>query len=210
MSNISQEERARRSAPSLATWRVREYQVLDILSELLHWFEVALAGISVAFVAIGGVYLTGELFGFSDAVAHTDLQTSFEDLLSDILLLVVGIELALMLVRRTPESLIEVMFFVVARKMLIKTDTFWDLILGWRRWPGSSPFASICRGRPGADLISSLRTGRRRRKTLCGHQPVATAAGRRKGAAACPLAAGRATAGPGRSRGDISFPGKYR
>lgn len=146
--NISQEERARRSAPSLATWRVREYQVLDILSELLHWFEVALAGISVAFVAIGGVYLTGELFGFSDAVAHTDLQTSFEDLLSDILLLVVGIELALMLVRRTPESLIEVMFFVVARKMLIKTDTFWDLILGVAALAGLFAIRKYLQGPP--------------------------------------------------------------
>jgi hypothetical protein len=128
--NIPVEEKRRRAAPSLSTWQIREYQVLDILSELLHWFEVVLAGVSVAFVAIGVVYLMGELLGFSNLVTETNLQASFEELLSDILLLVVGIELALMLVRRTPESLIEVMFFVVARKMLIKTDDFWDLILG--------------------------------------------------------------------------------
>ena len=128
--HLSGEQKSQRSAPSLSTWRIREYQVLDLLSELLHWFEVALAGVSVTFVAIGVVYLTGELFGFNNSVADTSLHTTFENLLSDILLLVVGIELALMLVRRTPESLIEVMFFVVARKMLIKTDDFWDLILG--------------------------------------------------------------------------------
>lgn len=128
--DLSGEQKTQRPAPSLATWRIREYQVLDLLSELLHWFEVALAGVSVTFVAIGVVYLTGELFGFNNSVADTSLHTTFENLLSDILLLVVGIELALMLVRRTPESLIEVMFFVVARKMLIKTDDFWDLILG--------------------------------------------------------------------------------
>jgi hypothetical protein len=44
-------------------------------------------------------------------------------------LLVVGIELALMLVRRTPEALIEEMFFVVARKMLITAGSFLDLII---------------------------------------------------------------------------------
>lgn len=124
------EQSPQRSAPSLSTWRVREYKVLDVLTELLHWFEVILAAVSIAFVAIGILYLAGQLFGFNAAVEQTNLQTSFEELLSDILLLVVGVELALMLVRRTPESLIEVMFFVVARKMLIKTDSFWDLILG--------------------------------------------------------------------------------
>ena len=119
-----------RPVSALARWHIREYRVLDILSEFLHWFEVILAGISVAFVAIGVIYLTAELFHFRESIEQTNLHTSYEELLSDILLLVVGIELALMLVRRTPESLIEVMFFVVARKMLIKASTFWDLILG--------------------------------------------------------------------------------
>jgi hypothetical protein len=54
----------------------------------------------------------------------------FEEVLSSILLLVVGVELAILLVRRTPESLVEVMFFVIARKMLIKTDTFYQLLIG--------------------------------------------------------------------------------
>ena len=96
-----------RPVSALARWHIREYRVLDILSEFLHWFEVILAGISVAFVAIGVIYLTVELFHFRESIEQTNLHTSYEELLSDILLLVVGIELALMLVRRTPESLIE-------------------------------------------------------------------------------------------------------
>jgi hypothetical protein len=119
-----------RPVSALARWHIREYRVLDILSELLHWFEVVLAGVSVAFVAIGVLYLVAELLHFRETIEQTNLHTTYEELLSDILLLVVGVELALMLVRRTPDSLIEVMFFVVARKMLIKADTFWDLILG--------------------------------------------------------------------------------
>ena len=58
------------------------------------------------------------------------MNVGFEDVLSDILLLVVGIELAIMLVKRNPTSLVEVMFFVIARKMLIKTETFIDLLIG--------------------------------------------------------------------------------
>ena len=126
----SRRQNQQRPESALAKWHIREYRVLDLLSELLHWFEVALAGISVAFVAVGTLFLLGELLHFRETIEQTNLHTSYEELLADILLLVVGIELALMLVRRTPESLIEVMFFVVARKMLIKADTFWDLILG--------------------------------------------------------------------------------
>ena len=107
-----------------------ERRILNILAEALHWSEVGLAGISVLFVALGVFTLFDELLNFREALETTDLTTSIEQVLSDILLLVVGIELALMLVRRTPEALIEVMFFVVARKMLIKADTFVDLIIG--------------------------------------------------------------------------------
>jgi len=123
-------ENQQRPVSALARWHIREYKVLDLLSEFLHWFEVVLAAISVAFVAIGVLYLLAELLHFREAIEETNLHNSYEELLSDILLLVVGIELALMLVRRTPDALIEVMFFVVARKMLIKADSFWDLFLG--------------------------------------------------------------------------------
>ena len=126
----SRRNNPQRPVSALARWQIREYKVLDLLSELLHWFEVALAGISVAFVAVGVLVLLGEFLHFRGAIEESSLHTSYEELLSDILLLVVGIEMALMLVNRTPESLIEVMFFVVARKMLIKADSFWDLLIG--------------------------------------------------------------------------------
>ena len=126
----SRRNNPQRPVSALARWQIREYKVLDLLSELLHWFEVALAGISVAFVAVGVLVLLGEFLHFRGTIEESSLHTSYEELLSDILLLVVGIEMALMLVNRTPESLIEVMFFVVARKMLIKADSFWDLLIG--------------------------------------------------------------------------------
>ena len=90
-------------------------RILDYLSHGLHWFEVAMAGLTVVFVILGVVYLVDEMTHFNAMVDESNLHYVFEELLSDILLLVVGIELAIMLVRRTPESLVEVMFFVIAR-----------------------------------------------------------------------------------------------
>jgi len=105
-------------------------RVRDLLPEILHWIEVGVALLAIAFVAIGTINLIMELGGFWGDLEHGGLHTVFEDVLSEILLLVVGIELAILLVKRTPESLVEVMFFVIARKTLIKTDTFLDLLIG--------------------------------------------------------------------------------
>jgi hypothetical protein len=57
-------------------------------------------------------------------------ETGFERLLSAVLLLAVGVELAILLIRHTPESLIELMFFVIARRILLKTDEFYELLMG--------------------------------------------------------------------------------
>ncbi len=104
--------------------------ILSKLPTILHWFEVGLAVLSIVFVILGIVVLLGEVTHFSELVHQASLHTVFENVLSDVLLLVVGVELAIMLVRRTPESLVEVMFFVIARKMLIKTDEFYELLIG--------------------------------------------------------------------------------
>ncbi len=99
-------------------------------SIVLNYFEVCLAVISVVFVVLGVIHLLRGIPHFSSLIDKEGLHQTLEGIFSDILLLVVGIELAIMLVRRTPESLVEVIFFVVARKMLIKTDAFYEILIG--------------------------------------------------------------------------------
>jgi len=104
-------------------------KTVSYLSVALHLIEVFLAIIVIAVVIVGLIVLL-------QSVAHTRLQGGegfphmVETILSNILLLIIGIELAILLIRRTPESLVEVMFFVVARKMLIKSDSVYDLLVG--------------------------------------------------------------------------------
>ena len=100
------------------------------LSSTLHWFEVFLAVISVILVIIGTIHLVSQMANYKEYLHGDQTYKIFEEGLSYILLLVVGIELAIMLVRRTPEILVEVMFFVIARKMLIKTEHFYELLIG--------------------------------------------------------------------------------
>lgn len=110
--------------------RLPKSDLRNLLPELLHWLEVAVAAIAVIFVAIGAVSLLLSIGGFWAELGRQGIQQTFQSVLSDILLLVVGIELAILLVRRTPESLVEVMFFVIARKMLLETEAFYELLLG--------------------------------------------------------------------------------
>jgi uncharacterized membrane protein (DUF373 family) len=54
----------------------------------------------------------------------------FHELLSHALLLVIGLELAIMLVKHTPGSVIEVILFAVARKMLIYYTSAYETAIG--------------------------------------------------------------------------------
>ena len=110
--------------------RLVQKRILHSFSVALHWFEVVIGAICVVFVGLGTAYLIAEGAHFHHTLKTVGLHAGFEELLSDLLLLVVGVELAIMLVRRTPESLVEVMFFVIARKMLIKTGAIYELLIG--------------------------------------------------------------------------------
>jgi hypothetical protein len=50
--------------------------------------------------------------------------------LGHILTLVIGLELVVMLVRHTPSSVIEVLLYAIARKMIIDSKTMMDIVLG--------------------------------------------------------------------------------
>ena len=98
----------------------------------IHWlFRVTQVGIALcAFlvVVLGIVYLVKLVPGLARPTSLEGFTTIFEDVLEALILLLVGLELALLLILRRPESLIEIMFFVVARKALIKTEHTYELL----------------------------------------------------------------------------------
>jgi len=64
---------------------------------------------------------------FSNQVISYDLLTNF---LGHALLMAVGVELVVMLINHTPGSIIEVLLFAIARKILISSKGMGDFILG--------------------------------------------------------------------------------
>ena len=99
------------------------------IGKFVIWLEMLLACFLVVTV----------LIGFSDLVSYLKIiielspqeaYNYFQDFLSHLLLLVIGLEMIIMLVRHTPNSVLEVLIFAIARKMLIASDHMYDLTLG--------------------------------------------------------------------------------
>jgi hypothetical protein len=93
------------------------------------WLEVILATFVILSVIIGAL----ELFQYVRNILYSqppDIYENFRDLLGFVLLLVIGLELALMLIRHTPGSVIEVMLFAIARKVLIYTTQTYEFLIG--------------------------------------------------------------------------------
>jgi hypothetical protein len=120
------------SDQNISSWEKYGWRrvVLHNLSRVFHWSIVGVAILCCAFMFMGIFMMIPEFTHFKEAVLASTLHDVIEHLLADILLIVVGFELAIMLIKRTPESLVDVMFFVVARKMLIKSDNFYDILIG--------------------------------------------------------------------------------
>lgn len=91
--------------------------------------EAALALFLIAGVIVGSY----DLFRYFKIIYDTPPLQTFQVLqtfLGHTLTLVIGLELVIMLVKHTPSSVIEVLLYAIARKMIIESKTMLDILLG--------------------------------------------------------------------------------
>ncbi|MGF3065898.1 hypothetical protein ACQV2X_06795 [Facklamia sp. P12945] len=101
-------------------------QTLEEYSRLLEMVIVIAITLSVA---VGMI----DLFKYGYLVLQADVietYSVFQNFLGYALLLLVGIELIFMLLFHSPKAVLELILFVIARKMLIYAQTMEDLVLG--------------------------------------------------------------------------------
>jgi len=94
----------------------------------LPWLELGLAASTVAMVVGGAAYLVVLLVQQEVPKNIADFSAQFEGALSALMLLVVGVSMAAMLLMRKPENVIDIMLFVVARSVLIRTHGGYGLL----------------------------------------------------------------------------------
>lgn len=91
--------------------------------------EATLALFLIAGVIVGSL----DLFRYFKIIYYTPALQTFQVLqtfLGHTLTLVIGLELVIMLVRHTPSSVIEVLLYAIARKMIIESKSMMDILLG--------------------------------------------------------------------------------
>ena len=97
--------------------------------KIIHWIEVIIAVILMLGIVIGLIDLIKYLLEIlkSPPIESYDL---FQAFLGHALLLIVGAELISMILYHSNRALLQLLLFVIARKMLIYAHTMADLVLG--------------------------------------------------------------------------------
>ena len=105
----------------------------DFLEEKLEKLTYILEMIITVLIAIGiiiGLIDLARYFGQIFIAAPSESYEIFQDFLGYALVLIVGIELMLMIINHSTKAILELILFVIARKMLIYSHTMLDLVLG--------------------------------------------------------------------------------
>ena len=106
-----------------------KFAIKENLEKFTYALEIFLATLLAVGIFIGIIDIIKYFFEIFHA-PKTESYDVFRLFLAHTLILVVGIELMLMLLSHSTNAILELVLFVIARKMLIYGDTMLDLVLG--------------------------------------------------------------------------------
>ena len=109
--------------------KIKEENEMRIINKILFWLEMFL-GLIIIVIVIFGLVLFIRLISQHHVATWDEFHTTFEIIMGNLFLLVIGLEMAIMMIRRRVELLPEILAFVLARKLLLSTTEIYDIILG--------------------------------------------------------------------------------
>ena len=99
----------------------------EYMYKITHVGELLLAIVILIAIFISGVFLVLELTHFS--FSHLDIS-AFTQFLANGLSLAVGIEFVKMLCKYTPETVVEILMFAIARQMIVEHLQLSQMFIG--------------------------------------------------------------------------------
>lgn len=94
--------------------------VKNLILKVSHIFEMVLAVIILIKILLGAFDLSRVIWvSYISDIANPVEYYEVEALLGHALLLVIGVELVIMLIVHTPESVVDVLLYAIARKLLL-------------------------------------------------------------------------------------------
>ena len=100
--------------------------VLTCIDKIAFSFEIVIAFTLLLIIAVKILEVFLAMIGLNIIIVQMD----FERILSIILTFVIGIEFTKMLCKHTPETVMDVLLFAIARQMVIYHDNTIDLLIG--------------------------------------------------------------------------------
>lgn len=106
-----------------------EDKITNSIMAFTKWMELILA----LSIIIAVIISTKDIFILMKQIysaRQMELYNLFNNFLSHILLLIIGLELIETLITHTPSSIIDIMLFAISRKMLIHSSNAYELLVG--------------------------------------------------------------------------------
>jgi len=100
------------------------------VSKSASYFEILLSLFILAGILIISVSLISSLFRAIVDMTRGTYTFDFHEFVGQIMQLIIGVEFVKMLSKHTPESTIEVLLFVIARKIIVDEPGFVDMAVG--------------------------------------------------------------------------------
>ena len=100
--------------------------ILTCIDKIAFSFEIVIAFMLLLIIAVKVLEMSLSMIGLNIIIVQMD----FERILSIILTFVIGIEFTKMLCKHTPETVMDVLLFAIARQMVIYHDNTIDLLIG--------------------------------------------------------------------------------
>jgi len=97
-----------------------------LTDKITYIFEMVIAFALLAAIAVKIIEISSGMMGFKLVI----LTMEFERILSTALALVIGVEFIKMLCKHTPETVIDVLLFAIARQIVIYHEKTLDLLIG--------------------------------------------------------------------------------
>jgi len=101
-------------------------KTLKYIEKAMNTFEIVIAVLLLLVIVVRVIEISSYVLGHDLVI----LQMDFDAILSLALGLVIGLEFTKMLCKHTPESVVDVLLFALARHMVIYNENAVDLLIG--------------------------------------------------------------------------------
>ncbi len=102
----------------------------DKIAKISDYIEIMLSMILLAGILIMSVQLIKDVVAIIESIYSSSMIIPYEAFMGDALKLIIGIEFVKMLVKHSPESVVEVLLFALARKLIVGSSTSMDIVIG--------------------------------------------------------------------------------